>query len=60
MTRYLFFSVIGTALFWLAYHLLLRKEHCLRLNRLFLLATLLLSLLLPLVHPQVAVVTPRL
>lgn len=58
MTRYLYFSVIGTALFWLAYHFLLRKEHCLRLNRFFLLATLLLSLLLPLVHPQVAVVTP--
>ncbi len=56
MIRYLVFATLGTALFWLAYHLLLRKEHCLRLNRFFLLATLLLSLLLPLVHPQVAVV----
>ena len=58
MIRYLVFATLGTALFWLAYHLLLRKEHCLRLNRFFLLATLLLSLLLPLVHPQVAVVPP--
>ncbi len=58
MIRYLVFATLGTSLFWLAYHLLLRKEHCLRLNRFFLLATLLLSLLLPLVHPQVAVVPP--
>ena len=58
MIRYLVFATLGTALFWLAYHLLLRKEHCLRLNRFFLLATLLLSVLLPLVHPQVAVVPP--
>ena len=58
MIRYLVFATLGTALFWLAYHLLLRKEHCLRLNRFFLLATLLLSLLLPLVHPQMAVVPP--
>lgn len=58
MTRYLLFAVLGTALFWIAYRLLLRKEHCLRLNRFFLLATLVLSLLLPLVHPRVAVDSP--
>ena len=58
MTRYLLFAVLGTALFWIAYRLLLRKEHSLRLNRFFLLATLVLSLLLPLVHPRVAVDSP--
>ena len=58
MTRYLLFAVLGTALFWIAYRLLLRKEHSLRLNRFFLLATLVLSLLLPLVHPRVAVGSP--
>ena len=58
MTRYLFFAVVGTALFWGLYRLLLRREHCLSVNRFFLLATLGLSLLLPLVHPQVAVVAP--
>ena len=58
MTRYLFFAVVGTALFWGLYRLLLRREHCLNVNRFFLLATLGLSLLLPLVHPQVAVVAP--
>ena len=58
MTRYLLFTVLGTALFWIAYRLLLRKEHCLHLNRFFLLATLVLSLLLPLVHPRVAVDSP--
>ena len=58
MTRYLLFAVLGTALFWIAYRLLLRKEHSLRLNRFFLLATLVLSLLLPLVHPRVAIDSP--
>ena len=58
MIRYLFFAVVGTALFWGLYRLLLRREHCLNVNRFFLLATLGLSLLLPLVHPQVAVVAP--
>lgn len=51
MIRYLLFAVIGTASFWGLYHLLLHKEHCLRLNRFFLLATLAMSLLIPLVHP---------
>jgi TonB family protein len=51
MTRYLLFAVIGTAAFWSLYRLLLRKEHCLRLNRFFLLATLAISLLIPLLHP---------
>ena len=51
MTRYLLFAVIGTALFWGLYRLLLREEHCLRLNRFFLLATLAVSLLIPLIHP---------
>ena len=55
MTRYLLFVVIGTALFWGLYRLLLHKEHCLRLNRFFLLTTLALSLLIPLVHPTVPV-----
>ena len=59
MTRYLLFAVLGTALFWIAYRLLLRKEHSLRLNRFFLLSTLVLSLLLPLVHPRVAVDSPK-
>lgn len=58
MTRYLFFAVVGTALFWGLYRLLLRREHCLNVNRFFLLSTLALSLVLPLVHPQVAVVAP--
>lgn len=58
MTRYLLFAVAGTALFWTVYRLLLRREHCLVLNRFFLLATLVLSLVLPLVHPQVAVPRP--
>lgn len=57
MTRYLFFAVVGTALFWGLYRLLLRREHCLVLNRFFLLATLVLSLALPLVHPQVTMPT---
>ena len=57
MTRYLLFVVIGTALFWGLYRLLLHKEHCLRLNRFFLLTTLALSLLIPLVHPTVPVST---
>lgn len=51
MIRYLLFAVIGTASFWGLYRLLLHKEHCLRLNRFFLLATLAMSLLIPLVHP---------
>ena len=55
MTRYMLFAVIGTALFWGLYRLLLHKEHCLQLNRFFLLATLALSLLIPLVHPTVHV-----
>ena len=55
MTRYMLFAVIGTALFWGLYRLLLRKEHCLQLNRFFLLATLAMSLLIPLVHPTVHV-----
>ena len=55
MTRYMLFAVIGTALFWGLYRLLLRKEHCLQLNRCFLLATLAMSLLIPLVHPTVHV-----
>ena len=55
MTRYMLFAVIGTALFWGLYRLLLRKEHCLQLNRCFLLATLAISLLIPLVHPTVHV-----
>lgn len=58
MTRYLFFTVVGTALFWCVYRLLLRREHCLNVNRFFLLSTLALSLVLPLVHPQVAVPRP--
>ena len=58
MTRYLFFAVVGTALFWCVYRLLLRREHCLNVNRFFLLSTLTLSLVLPLVHPQVAVPRP--
>lgn len=58
MIRYLLFAVVGTALFWCVYRLLLRREHCLVLNRFFLLATLALSLVLPLVHPQVAVPRP--
>ena len=58
MTRYLIFAVVGTALFWGLYRLLLRREHCLRLNRFFLLATLVLSLVLPLVHPRVVVAVP--
>ncbi len=58
MIRYLFFAVVGTALFWGLYRLLLRREHCLNVNRFFLLSTLALSLVLPLVHPQVAVVAP--
>ena len=58
MTRYLFFAVVGTALFWCVYRLLLRREHCLNVNRFFLLSTLALSLVLPLVHPQVAVPRP--
>ena len=58
MTRYLLFAVIGTALFWCVYRLLLRREHCLNANRFFLLSTLVLSLVLPLVHPQVAVSRP--
>ncbi len=57
MTRYLFFAVVGTALFWGLYRLLLRREHCLVLNRFFLLAMLVLSLALPLVHPQVTMPT---
>ena len=55
MTRYMLFAVIGTALFWGLYRLLLRKEHCLQLTRCFLLATLAISLLIPLVHPTVHV-----
>lgn len=55
MTRYLLLTIIGTALFWGTYRLLLHKEHCLRLNRFFLLTTLALSLLIPLVHPTVPV-----
>ncbi|MBR6992010.1 MAG: M56 family metallopeptidase [Bacteroidales bacterium] len=55
MTRYLLFAVIGTALFWGLYRLLLRKEHCLQLNRFFLLATLTISLSIPLIHPTVHV-----
>ena len=51
MIRYLLFAVIGTALFWGLYRLLLREEHCLWLNRFFLLATLAVSLLIPLIHP---------
>ena len=58
MIRYLFFAVVGTALFWGLYRLLLRREHCLNVNRFFLLSTLALSLVLPLVHPQVSVVAP--
>ena len=58
MTRYLFFAIVGTALFWGLYRLLLRREHCLNVNRFFLLSTLALSLVLPLVHPQVAVPSP--
>ena len=58
MTRYLFFAVVGTALFWCVYRLLLRREHCLNVNRFFLLLTLALSLVLPLVHPQVVVPRP--
>ena len=58
MTRYLFFAVVGTALFWGVYRLLLRREHCLKVNRFFLLSTLALSLVLPLVHPQVVVPRP--
>ena len=58
MIRYLFFAVVGTALFWGLYRLLLRREHCLNVNRFFLLSTLALSLVLPLVHPQVAVPRP--
>jgi len=58
MIRYLLFAVAGTALFWTVYRLLLRREHCLVLNRFFLLATLALSLVLPLVHPQVSVPRP--
>ena len=58
MTRYLFFAVVGTALFWCVYRPLLRREHCLNVNRFFLLSTLALSLVLPLVHPQVAVPRP--
>ena len=58
MTRYLFFAVVGTALFWCVYRLLLRREHCLNVNRFFLLSTLALSLVLPLVHPQVVVPRP--
>ena len=58
MTRYLFFAVVGTALFWCVYRLLLRREHCLNVSRFFLLSTLALSLVLPLVHPQVAVPRP--
>ena len=58
MTRYLLFAVVGTALFWCVYRLLLRREHCLNVNRFFLLSTLALSLVLPLVHPQVAVPRP--
>ena len=58
MTRYLIFVVVGTALFWGVYRLLLRREHCLQLNRFFLLSTLALSLVLPLVHPRVVVAVP--
>ena len=58
MTRYLFFAVVGSALFWCVYRLLLRREHCLNVNRFFLLLTLALSLVLPLVHPQVVVPRP--
>ena len=58
MTRYLFFAIVGTALFWGLYRLLLRREHCLNVNRFFLLLTLALSLVLPLVHPQVVVPRP--
>ena len=58
MIRYLLFAVAGTALFWTVYRLLLRREHCLVLNRFFLLATLAQSLVLPLVHPQVSVPRP--
>ena len=58
MIRYLLFAVAGTALFWTVYRLLLRREHCLVLNRFFLLATLALSLVLPWVHPQVSVPRP--
>ena len=53
MTHYLLFTVIGTASFWGLYRLLLYKEHCLQLNRLFLLGTLAMSLLIPLIHPSV-------
>ena len=55
MTRYMLFAVIGTALFWGLYRLLLHREHCLQLNRFFLLTTLAMSLLIPLVHPTVHV-----
>ena len=58
MIRYLLFAVAGTALFWCVYRLLLRREHCLNVNRFFLLSTLALSLVLPLVHPQVSVPRP--
>ena len=51
MIRYLLFTTVGTGLFWVVYRWLLRRERCLGLNRAYLLLTLVLSLLLPLMRP---------
>lgn len=56
MIRWIVFSTLGAGLFWGLYSLLMRRDRWLRLNRYFLMAGLLFSLVYPLVRlPEVAV-----
>ena len=48
--KYLFFCTVGTALFFGAYWLLMRREIRFNMVRFYLLGTLVLSLILPLIH----------
>ena len=48
--KYLFFCTVGTALFFGAYWLLMRRETRFNMVRFYLLGTLVLSLILPLIH----------
>lgn len=48
--RYLILATLGTALFWGAYWILMRRETRFTMVRYYLLGTLFLALLLPLVH----------
>ena len=48
--RYLLFATVGTVLFFGAYWLLMRRETRFTMVRFYLLGTLLLALILPLIH----------